>query len=132
MTFDQITHTHFYLETKGKIEPKFEVHINPNTQLFYKSDNVYYAITFIDSKTIYLNLVIGKNKDTASGLRNFIKWAKMAGVEHIIFGTCEDSPTLSLYKYMRAQFLRKINNFFIDGGNYVEYVLHLNETNRFK
>jgi hypothetical protein len=67
------------------------------------------------------------------GLRNFIRWAKMCGAKTIRFGTySKNTKMLTFYKYIKAKQTNTIENYYDDGDSYVEFVLNVAESIRFK
>ena len=129
--FDKISFNHFFLETKTLIDARWVPFINPETQTFFKSGSVYFALSF-NPGNVYVNLMVGKESDNAEGMRGLIKELKQSGVRFLRFGTySKNKRILALYRYIQAQFVKQIDNYYNDGDAYVEYELDLDATARF-
>ena len=131
MSFDKISFSHWFIETKDIIEQRFLPFINPETQEFFKCGSIYLALTF-NAQHVYLNMLIGKEKDNSEGLREFISACKRAGIKIIRFGTyAKNTKMIRMFKYIKATEINRIDNFYIDGDALIEYELNIEETKRF-
>lgn len=129
---ESITFNHFFIETKSFITERYLPFLNPNSQTFWKGDNVYYALTQ-GNGYIYVNMMAGKEANNINGLRELIKSLKQSNIPILKFGTFEgNTKILTFYKYIGAEFKNKIDNYYKDGTALLEYELHLPTAKRFK
>ena len=132
ITFDRISFNHFYTEIKNIIPKEWFALINPETQSFWKCENVYYALTVGDGK-IHINMIIEQNQNNIQGLRGLIKQCKFWGIKTLTFGTASDNLRMQkLYKYIGATHLNTIKNAYGVGDSWEEYSLDLTTAKRFK
>lgn len=130
MSFDRISFSHFYLEVKNIMDPKWFKVLNPEVQSFWKSDSCYYALT-IGNSEIYVIMLQGKDKNNIAGMRALIKEAKLNNINTLRFGTySKNKKMLSLFKYIEASYVRTIKSYFED-DDLVEYTLNISESSRF-
>jgi hypothetical protein len=131
MTFDRISFNHFFLEVKDIIEPRFLPFINPETQMFFKSGSVYFAMTF-DTGSAYLAMMIGKDKATnIEGMRNLIKQLRDGKIRFLRFGTySKNKRMLALFRYIQATQLREVEKYYKDGDSLIEFELDLDAIDR--
>lgn len=132
--WDRIDYTHFTLETKYDMEKKWIGFINPHDMSFYTSHHVYFALSFRNNDEIYVNMVQGTGQETnyIEGLRCFIKWSRMAGAKTIRFGTySKNFKMLTFYRYIKAKYVKTVDNYYDDGDSYVEYLMNLEDSIRF-
>lgn len=126
MSFDKISFEHWYIETKDIMEHKWFTFISPQSQTFYKSENIYLALTFTGNEA-YVNMVIGKESNNVAGFRRLIKECQNGHIKFLRFGTFgKNKRMLALYRYCGAKFVKEITNSYADGDSYVEYLLDLN------
>jgi hypothetical protein len=127
---ERIEFPHFFMETKNLIEPRFMTFINPYTQAFFKSDNIYLALT-LNTNSVYVNMMVGKG-DNNKGLRDLIKSLKENNTRFLRFGTySKNERMISLFKYMEASFVKQIDDYYSDHDAIVEYELDLDASSRF-
>ena len=129
--FDKIDFNHFFIESKGLIEPSWFPFLNPHIQSFFKSDSIYIALTF-NQNSAYVNLLVGNEKNNIQGMRIFIKEMKNSGIRYMNFGCpSKHKKMITLYKYLKCTFIKEIPNSYPDGDSYMQYQLDFEATGRF-
>lgn len=132
MSFDKISFNHFYIEIKNIMDPRFFTYINPEIQSFWKAESCYFALT-INNGEVYVNMLVGKEKDNIEGMRALIKEVKVNGIKTLRFGTfSKNTRMFALYRYIGATKTRTIEKYYADGDDYVEYVLEIDKAKRFE
>lgn len=134
--FDRISFEHFSIETKYKINAdgrNWGIFINPNDQFFYTSRNCYFSLSFPNQDEIFVNLVIGTESNNVLGMRDFVKWADLIGKKYIRFGTfSKNKLNVTIYRYLGAEKVKEVPNFYEDEDSYVEYLLDIKNSPRFR
>ncbi len=127
---DKITFNHFFIETKNLIDSNSLPFINPESQVFFKASDVYFALSFNGNK-VYINFMVGKGKNNLDGMRILIKELKANKVKFVLFGTSENNKKmLAIAKYIESSFVQRFENYYADGSTYIEYELDLDATGR--
>ncbi len=124
----------FHTMTKYNMPEVFGQFVNKETQSFWMVwPNMFYAITDLGNNTLYLNMMVGTHNNNADGLRALIKALKQSGVKTLKFGTYEgNDKILAFYKYIKATFVKRTDNYYKDGKALLDYQLDLETCTRFK